>query len=391
MVRPQPSANRPTPESDYQQELEALKVKVYRILIGGALALVGSEAVLYHQSLPHESPSAVAIGPIIKPMRKKIITRPAAKTLPPAWAIAGPTPELMTNGDYSSCNLGTLDGYGNYEKPKSYETGPLTDYRILFPRDNPIQDGKYDVWFQFHSNEPFWKEWTKVMERTVLVTLKLTGRSGVYSGQFTTPSDWYMLRNTISEAVAQHYGQKSAKAGRIGLSGFSAGCGALQKISDFSQNIDSMICLDGIHATYQDTQHHSVTDRRQFKSASDLPTAFPDFSRMAADGRKFLGITHSSVPHSILPGKDDKPDIFFSSTTATASKMIWWVGGSEPARIPDQPKGPYDAYRRYDQGDFHVIGSEEETDRPMPVNYSSLQNCWQRLKKPVVFNKKPHA
>jgi hypothetical protein len=265
---------------------------------------------------------------------------------------------------------------------ESGEAEGKLDYKILFPKENPIKDGNYDVWFQFHENERFMREWVKVMRSTVLVTLHIPGKSGVYEKEFQSPSQWKMTRDMISDFVARQYGQKTASPKRIGLSGFSAGCGPLERIGSYGiSGIDSMICLDGFHGTYKDAQHQSITDKSKFKWATNLPTPIPDFLRIAADGNKFLGITHSSVPNSCQPAKDDKPETCYSSTTAIASKMIWWVGGEEPAHIPDSSDAPYSAYRTYDQGSLHVIGGKGGDGPAHSCQFQFLSELLEEVKK----------
>jgi hypothetical protein len=165
------------------------------------------------------------------------------------------------------------------------------------------------------------------MEETVLVNMdkmKANGNafSGVYIEEFDASGKWERLPKKVSEAVSHHYGEK-AEVNQIGGSGWSAGCGALKKIILFDkEHINSAVCMDGLHNG----------------------EVLKDFARGATYGKNLFVVTHSSI---------DPP---YESTTTSASKLIWWVGGEEPKTIPDDSEYVYDHYRRYDDGDFHVMG-----------------------------------
>ena len=278
--------------------------------------------------------------------------RPESGSVPPKWAIAGPSAELMTHSsDRSECNR-HAEGNGNYEIPERLNG----NYRILYPQTYAVdENGRYDLWLHFHGSEMFEAEWLKEMRNTILVTLHQRGLSGVYLKRFESPHQWQQLQNVISAAVSRHYDTDS-RPRRIGLSGWSAGCGALKKISDFDmEHVDAMLLLDGVHGTYRGANNEPIYDYTRFRHATSLPVNFPVYSQLASLGGRFMGISHSSVPCS---GTCQRGDKSYASTTATARNMIWAVGGTEADMAPKafDPEHTDAPYYTYDQGNFHVAG-----------------------------------
>ncbi|MBN2306866.1 hypothetical protein JXD20_02675 [Candidatus Peregrinibacteria bacterium] len=294
--------------------------------------------------------------------------RPKPGSRPPKWAITGPDNGLMTHSDLPECTKFEPDSYGAYTAPdkvRGYRPdkwndmteGLLldSDYRIMYPTANPVEDSQYDLWIHFHRPDLFQKEWITEMRKTILVTLHLHGFSQVYIDALEQSYDWKQIRDRISQAVANHYNMGVIPR-RIGLSGFSAGCAALQRIDSFEPGgVDAMICLDGFHGTYRGPDNEPITDYSRFRQAVDLPVNLPDYTLAAADGEKFLGISHSSIPCS---GTCQSGHVSYASTTATARNMIWFVGGTADDLAyteEDNPEDPYTVYNTYDQGNFHVI------------------------------------
>jgi hypothetical protein len=71
-----------------------------------------------------------------------------------------------------------------------------------------------------------------------------------------------------------------------------------------------------------------------------------EFARQAANGDKFMFVSHSSI----IP-----PD--YASTTQTANYLIWQMGG-EPAHAVSRAGDPVglDLISRYSRGEFYVRG-----------------------------------
>jgi len=308
----------------------------------------------------------VQFNDLIEAPEPKRVMRPERGSKPPKWAIAGPARDLMTHSDLPECDRKT-DDYGAYDSPQKLrghwenhngETmeGLLMgkDYRVLYPKQNPVTDSEYDLWVHFHGSKLFQTEWVKEMRKTVLVTLHQRGLSGVYLERFKMPYQWRQVREKVSQAVSEHY-ETEANPRRVGLSGWSAGCAAVQRITDFDMsNIDGMILLDGVHGTYRGPNNEIMRDYSRFRHAASLPVNLPDYSLLAALGARFMGISHSSIPCS---GTCQAGDKSYASTTATARNMIWSVGGTEEdlAYKKTETDDPYAVYNTFDLEGLHVI------------------------------------
>jgi hypothetical protein len=173
------------------------------------------------------------------------------------------------------------------------------------------------------------------MDGAVLVGIDLGLGSGPYEEAFAAPDAFAHLVQSVERAVEKKTG-KPAKARRIGLSAWSAGYGAVEKILGQSygkQRVDSVVLLDGLHCGYQGQGLNALQIQ-----------AFTDFAKEAAAGRKLMFVSHSSI---IPPG--------YASTTETADFLIHEVGGSPK---PSHGAGPLglDLISRYTRGNFHVRG-----------------------------------
>lgn len=234
-------------------------------------------------------------------------------------------------GGVNPCN--TPDpGFGLYEKwSRGIDMGQL----IMPSNKRFARGGQFDVMFHFHGHEAARKEWVTVMDGAVLVGIDLGLGSGPYETSFDAPDTFERLLNSVERAVEKYSG-RPAKARKVGLSAWSAGYGAVQKIlgQKFgSQRVDSVILLDGLHCGYQGQGLNGLQIQ-----------AFTDFAKQAAAGQKLMFVSHSSI---IPPG--------YASTTETADFLIHEVGGVPK---PSKGAGPLglELISRYTRGNFHVRG-----------------------------------
>jgi len=239
---------------------------------------------------------------------------------------------VAERGGVNPCN--TKDpGFGGYERwSRGIDMGQL----ILPSRKSFTRNGQFDVMVHFHGHEAARKEWVNVMDGAVLVGIDLGLGSGPYEDAFAAPEAFANLIQSVERAVAKKVGRKDARARRIGLSAWSAGYGAVQRIiaQKFGkQRVGSVVLLDGLHSGYQG------------KSVNGLQIQpFVNYAREAAAGRKLMFVSHSSI---IPPG--------YASTTETANFLIHAVGGKPRSSNGVGPLG-LDLISRYTRGSFHVRG-----------------------------------
>jgi hypothetical protein len=238
---------------------------------------------------------------------------------------------VAERGGVNPCN--TADpGFGLYDKwTRGIDMGQL----IMPSSPRFARGGQFDVIFHFHGHEAARKEWITVMDGAVLVGIDLGLGSGPYETAFDAPDAFQHLLESVERAVQKKTG-RPAKARKVGLSAWSAGYGAIQKIIGQKYGkarVDVVVLLDGLHCGYQGASVNAL----QIK-------AFSDFALEAAARRKLMFVSHSSI---IPPG--------YASTTETANFLIHRVGG---APKPSKGVGPLglELISRYTQGNFHVRG-----------------------------------
>jgi hypothetical protein len=127
---------------------------------------------------------------------------------------------------------------------------------------------------------------------------------------------------------------------RIGLSGWSAGYGAIWRILDRSADaarIDSVLLADGLHAGFVGNERERQVNPAQM-------AAFALFADQAVQDKRLFAITHSTIATP------------YASTTETASFLLDAEG---VARIQIKLPGPrpdMELTSMGDRGSFHVRG-----------------------------------
>lgn len=224
-------------------------------------------------------------------------------------------------------------GFGLYDKwSRGIDMGQL-----IMPKSKSFaRGGRFDVMFHFHGHEAARKEWITVMDGAVLVGIDLGLGSGPYETAFGAPEAFERLLQSVERAVAKKTGNPNTKARKVGLSGWSAGYGAVQTIigqKGGKSRVDAVVLLDGLHCGYNGQAINGLQIQ-----------PFTEFAREAAAGRKLMFVSHSSI---IPPG--------YASTTETASFLIHEVGGAPKASSGAGPLG-LELISRYTKGNFHVRG-----------------------------------
>jgi hypothetical protein len=203
------------------------------------------------------------------------------------------------------------------------------------------EGGSYDLIIHFHGG-------ANVVEpqlldsglNAVLVTINVGLSSRPYRERFGHPKAFTALLATVQEIVEQHGpagGKASHKLGRVALSSWSAGYGAVGTILSHEghrDRIDAVFLADGVHASYDGRFHRKI-----FEGALDPYVAF---AKLAVDGDKLMGLTHSQI---LTYG--------YASTTETAAELI-----TSLSLQPCTPSGPdgMKALSCNERGNFRVRG-----------------------------------
>lgn len=215
----------------------------------------------------------------------------------------------------------------------------------LFVRDGLRADGPLTLLVHFHG-APWLVEHhiSELKGPVVLLTMQLGSGSGVYGSAFANPAQF---SETVAEAerAASALLARAVNFGRIVLTSFSAGYGAIRAILRQAGNYErvaAVLLADSLHASY--------VSPTAGPRAQDLPVNTADvdiFLRLAADavaGRKRFAVLHSEV----FPGT-------YASTTETADALVAHV---KLRRRPSLREGPLGMQQLSDtrSGRFAVIG-----------------------------------
>lgn len=272
---------------------------------------------------------------ILKQRARELLT--SGKHQPPRWVRAAPADftQIERPSEARGVNpcMSPDPGFGNYG---AWDHGPSIGQMLIPPNLEVASDGTVPVMFHFHGHEPARKEWVQAVDNGVLVALDLGINSGPYLKKFERVETFKFLMNSVEATLSKRLG-KEVSIGKIGLSSWSAGYGAVQRVleSSLAERVDAVVLLDGLHTSFTNSEGARLT-----------MAPFVNFARRASDGETFMHVSHSSI---IPPG--------YASTTETASYLIWQVGGEPEERRPrsSDPMG-LRLFRAYEDGNFHVEG-----------------------------------
>lgn len=234
-----------------------------------------------------------------------------------------------------------------------FDTGK--EMALYVPRSIALHDGRFDLVVHFHGHQ----DRTRVaLDRaelgSVMVSLNLGERSAVYENAAASASFLDRLVAFAERGVDESHRAPSARVGRIALSSWSAGFGAVRQImkrpSD-TERIDGLLLADGLFTDWSTTSAKSAR-----KSAGHL-RARPrdanlekvadvvDFARRATKGERLFVLTHTSI---------DRRDYADAADVAEAMIRDFNIEKS----FPDQPGRPTARSSTYasDMESFHVWG-----------------------------------
>jgi hypothetical protein len=212
---------------------------------------------------------------------------------------------------------------------------------IYIPSFFQAERGSYDVVFHFHGIAALQED---NVERShlnaIVVSVTLGIGSGAYSGFYESPRAFDSLVERTQREVEKSGRAPGARLGRIALSAWSAGFGAVGQILSQPGNvdrIDAVLLADGLHANYLNGR--KINDAALAKYAS--------FAAAAMRGDKLFALTHSSIQTEGYPSTTDTIGQLLTLTDVAKTATPGKVG----------PRGMRMIYQS-DRGDFHVKGYE---------------------------------
>ncbi len=253
-------------------------------------------------------------------------SKPPSKTAKPERLIKIAKTKLPSRSAKVATPCDMADpGYGIY-KPwvKNLKMG-----RMLMPKKKTLTaDGGFDLIIHFHGGNAVRKTIVDIARGVYIAAIDLGAGSAAYARPFSKPEKFLTLLKDIEKAVAKNTNNKQAHIRKLGLTGWSAGYGAIRAIlrQKTSNRVDAVVLIDGLHSNY------SNASRTKLRSYQLKP--FVKFAKHAAQGQKFMFVSHSSI---VPPG--------YASTTETAHYLAEKLG------VPVQQSSAKDSplLSRYEQ------------------------------------------
>lgn len=218
-------------------------------------------------------------------------------------------------------------------------------------------------------------------KNAVVVTIALRGLSGVYTAKYKDKKEFGRLLKEIMETLDKNSVVHRPKLGKLCLTSFSAGFGAMREIlqvPEYYKKITDTVFLDSIHAGLDTTTNGPPADQMQM---------FLQFAQDAARGKKTMWITHSEID-----------PITYASTTKTADFLINGIGAKQIFATDTQsPTSPIDStepwkYMRLlstaDKRNFHVRGFAGNTGQDHMNHLYTMTEYIQQTSLPGILQAK---
>lgn len=204
--------------------------------------------------------------------------------------------------------------------------------RLALPPAALNADGRFDLVIHLHGNEPVVREHAASGQRFALYTETLHGDRS-YASVFSGSALFSALVDQIAARVSQRTG-RSASVRHVAVSAWSAGFEGVRALLHQLEDprLDAVVLVDGLHAP------------RDPQALAARMAPFEGFARLAMSSRKFMLITHSSIP---------TPD--YASTTETAHYLIHQLGG-RPMPVQREDGFGLSLVDYYTSGQLHVRG-----------------------------------
>ncbi len=235
-----------------------------------------------------------------------------------------------------------------FQEPLSFDLALDTPKRRVAPGSRVISltggcraaQQPYDLLIHFHGAPAVLEAaFEKSGIDGVLVVYNWGIGSGKYEDAFQAPGAFAGLLTRLEQGVRELC-PTAASPKRIGLSGWSAGYGAIWRILDRSADavrIDSVLLSDGLHAGF-------VGDERAREVNPAQMAAFTLFADQAVQDKRLFAITHSSIATP------------YASTTETSGFLLDAEGVSRKQMNAPGPRLDMQLTSAADRGSFHVRG-----------------------------------
>jgi hypothetical protein len=279
--------------------------------------------------------SAAAPSPstLLDPLRPDApATLDAARDVRADWVKARPgfqkSRSTAERGGVEPCATQAVDASG-FEDSVSLGRGRLTWPRA-FASSSASQ---LPLVIHLHGDEPVRRELIESGAPFALLTVTLPV-SESYAPLFNGPNRFRALVSDVEQLLSKRLG-RAVTASKVVLSAWSAGFVGIESalFQADGKEVDAVVLIDGLHAPRK--------DRAAFEAQLK---PFVEYARRAADGRRFMFISHSSI---------DPPD--FASTTECAHYLLGALGVA-PQAVRRSDRFGLELVEFFTRGDLHVRG-----------------------------------
>ncbi len=244
-----------------------------------------------------------------------------------------------------------------------FRLSPLGE--VFVPAEMPADMEHVDLVVHFHGGAATAeREFAAAGMQAVLVTVSIPGLSSAYERPFSDPALFgAILEKTLAELRQRGRVPATAEWGRVCVSSFSAGFGAVRailKVPAYFARIDALYLADTLYAGYVAADGQRRVDPEDVRD-------FCRYAQEAAAGCKLLLVTHSYVE----PGR-------YAGTHETADALIACAGAQRRAVDEPGPAGMH-VISRVEQGGFQVWGCAGQTGEAHLAHVRNMRYWYERL------------
>jgi hypothetical protein len=306
-------------------------------------------------------------------MKWKVIAPTAALLATAAGAAVLHLAPTHAAADSTVGRTATLRNASALEIKPPVVTGEATkknrgDLALYIPAELAVRDGAFDLLVHFHGvakNQEANIEEARLP--AAVVTVNLGAQSDPYARAFAAPGAFDRVVD-FAEKEVRAARPPATRAGRIALSGWSAGGAAVRSVikdPSYEDRVDAVIIADGLFSSWADEGKKTV--RREPLDP------FIAFARKATADDKLFVVTHTAIATE-YPNVEECTGVLLSELDLPRG----------PALPATQHAGGTPTYS-VDRGSFHVRGVDGKGPedhvaqiRALDDAYSELRRRWHR-------------
>lgn len=212
----------------------------------------------------------------------------------------------------------------------------------LFIPNNYVHTASVDLIVHFHGDDATFRNNVAYANLNVVeVTVNYNGLSSAYQTPFLDTTLFNSLLNeTLTKVRAESDFPDNVNYGKVAVSSFSAGYGAVREILKqpaYYSRIDALLAADSLYASFTSSTDHTPLDSQMVN--------YRQYATDASHGLKTFIFSHSQVP-----------TYTYCETRECADDLMAWVNTS-PIADNSHGLGTLDFYRFAQKGNFVVHGA----------------------------------